>query len=59
MSNAEGYQAPSELAERIRDVVRKAHEPCPQQGCALSVIWASDVQEILDIRDQLLGEATQ
>lgn len=56
VSNAEGYPAPSELAERIRDVVREDHKRCVGggRGCPLSVIWADDVQEILDIRDRLL-----
>lgn len=45
------YERPSRLAERIRDTVRGKHENC--RHCPLSHIWAADIQEILDLRDEL------
>lgn len=50
-----GYRQPSELAHRIRNKLRAEHERCRNPGCALTFIWAEDVQEILDARDRLLA----
>lgn len=47
------YQPPSELAHRIRNLLRGEHERCRNPGCALTFIWAEDVQAILDARDRL------
>lgn len=54
--SAEHYRrGASELAHRIRDLLRAEHKRCRNPACALSLVWAEDVQEILDARDRLLA----
>lgn len=39
---------PSEVAHRVRDVIRTVHASCDPAACSLSRVHAEDVQEILD-----------
>jgi hypothetical protein len=54
--SAEHYRREaSEMAHRIRDLLRAEHTRCRNPACALAMVWAEDVQEILDARERLVA----